>query len=282
MPDFLRTMAASSRERAAAARSRTPAVELRKRIADLPDPPRLATGRDSFDLIAELKRRSPSLGPLDAGQIEQRARSYAAAGAAAISVLTEPASFGGSLEDLWRVSNLVGRGDDRGEAGPIPTLRKDFITDPYQLLEARANGAGGALLVLRLLTDGQVAGMITAAAEAGLFLLFEAFDGVELGRAREAAERADAAGVEALIGLNCRDLRSLEVKPDRFRELADAFPGGVRRVAESGIERPDDAARVAAFGFDLALVGTALMMLSEPGPLITDMLAAGRAARGGV
>lgn len=281
MPDFLRTMAASSRERAAAARSRTPAVELRKRIADLPDPPRLATRRCSFDLIAEVKRSSPSLGPLDGGQIEQRARSYAAAGAAAISVLTEPVAFGGSLEDLQRISDAVGNGGYGGETGPIPTLRKDFITDPYQLLEARANGAGGGLLVLRLLTDGQVAGMITAAAEAGLFLLFEAFDGAELGRAREAAERAGASGVEALVGLNCRDLTSLEVKPDRFRELAAELPGGVRRVAESGIECAGDAARVAACGFDLALVGTALMKQSEPGSLITDMLAAGRAARRG-
>ena len=101
----------------------------------------------------------------------------------------------------------------------------------------------------------------------------------ELGRAREAARRSGAAGVEALVGLNCRDLRSLEVRPDRFRELARAFPGGVRRVAESGIQDAGDAAEVAACGFDLALVGTALMRQTDPGTLITAMPAAGRAAR---
>jgi indole-3-glycerol phosphate synthase len=274
-------MAIASRERAAAAKKRVPAVELRKQIADLPDPPRLASPPGSFDLIAEVKRSSPSLGPLEGGQIERRARSYAAAGAAAISVLTEPVAFGGSLEDLRRISAAVGSGGARGEPEPIPTLRKDFITDPYQLLEARASGAGGALLVLRLLSDGQVAGMIDAAAEARLFLLFEAFDEDELGRSREAARRADEVGVEALVGLNCRDLRSLEVRSGRFRELAHAFPGGVRKVAESGIRDPADAAEVAGSGFDLALVGTALMKQSDPGPLVAAMLEAGRAARVG-
>jgi indole-3-glycerol phosphate synthase len=281
MPDFLESMAIASRERAAAAKLRVPTVELRKRIADLPDPPRLASSPGSFDLIAEVKRRSPSVGPLGGGQVEQRARSYAAAGAAAISVLTEPVAFGGSLEDLRRISDAVGNGGAGGSAEPIPTLRKDFITDPYQLLEARASGAGGALLVLRLLTDEQVAGMIAAAAEARLFLLFEAFDGDELGRARNAARSAGAVGVEALVGLNCRDLRSLEVRPGRFRELAHAFPDDVRRVAESGIQDADDAAEVAGWGFDLALVGTALMKQSDPESLIATMLEAGRAARFG-
>ena len=280
MPDFLENMATASLERAAEAKRRVPAAELRTRIADLPDPPRLASSRGGFDLIAEVKRRSPSVGPLDGGQIERRARAYAAAGAAAISVLTEPVAFGGSLEDLRRISDAVGGGEG-GATEPIPTLRKDFITDPYQLLEARASGAGGALLVLRLLTDEQVARMVDAAVEARLFLLFEAFDEYELGRAGEAARQAVAVGVEALVGLNCRDLRSLEVRPDRFRQLEHALPHGVRRVAESGIQNADGAAEVAGRGFDLALVGTALMKQTDPGSLIAAMLEAGRAARCG-
>jgi len=279
VPDFLASMAASSRERVAAAKSGMPAVELRRRIADLPDPPRLARRQHSFDLIAEVKRRSPSIGPLHSTHTEERARAYASAGAAAISVLTEPSAFGGSLEDLRRISDAVGGSRRAGDGRPIPTLRKDFLTDPYQVLEARAFGAGGVLLVLRILSDDRVAEMVSAAAESGLFLLLEAFDAAELDRARAAAEEAAALDVEALVGLNCRDLRSLEVRPDRFRELADRFPPGARKVAESGIESSEDAARVAACGYDLALVGTALMKQPQPGPLITGMLAAGRAAR---
>ena len=274
MPDFLATMAAGSRRRARSARSRTPEGELRARIRDLPDPPPLRTSPVGFDLITEVKRRSPSVGELDGAAVVERARAYAEAGAAAISVLTEPEAFGGSLEDLQAISRAVS-----DTTGAIPTMRKDFLTDTYQLLEARVAGAGGVLLVLRILSDEELDEMLCAAGESGLFLLLEAFDAEEIVRAGAAAARAADRGVEALVGLNCRDLGTLEVDFARLKELSVHFPTDLRRVAESGLESAEHAARVAVSGYEFALVGTALMRQEDPVPLISKMLSAGRAAR---
>jgi len=274
MPDFLATMATGSRERVRSARSAIPERELRARIRNLPAPAPLQTSLEGFDLITEVKRVSPSEGRLDGASVVKRARAYAEAGAAAISVLTEPDAFGGSLEDLESISRNVSTGVDS-----IPTMRKDFLTDPYQLLEARASGAGGALLVLRLLPDDRIAEMLDAAEETGLFLLLEAFDEEEIERAGAVAARAEGRGVEALVGLNCRDLKSLAVDFGRLEKLADHFPAGTRRVAESGVRSAEDAARVAASRYDLALVGTELMRHEDPGPVVARMLAAGRSAR---
>jgi indole-3-glycerol phosphate synthase len=278
-------MAAASRNRVRAARSTSSESELRGRIADLPVPPRIDTDPRGFDLIAEVKRRSPSLGELSGERILDRARSYAAGGASAVSVLTEPDEFGGSLQDLQRVAHAIGTvaPDPSGSAPPvrrpIPAMRKDFLVDPYQLLEARAYGAGGALLVLRILPDGLLDEMLAAAADAHLFLLVEAFDEEELDRAGTVARKAIASGIDCLVGLNCRNLRTLDVEPDRLQKLAGRFPDGVRRVAESGIDSAADAARVAALGYDCVLVGTALMREADPGPAVAQMLAAGRAGR---
>jgi indole-3-glycerol phosphate synthase len=274
MPDFLATMAAGSRERVRSARSAIPERELRARIRDLPDPAPLRTGPEGFDLITEVKRISPSEGRLDGASVVTRACVYAEAGAAAISVLTEPDAFGGSLEDLESISRTVSTGPDS-----IPTMRKDFPIDPYQLLEARASGAGGALLVLRILQDDRIQEMLDAAEETGLFLLLEAFDEEEIERAGEVAARAEGRNIEALVGLNCRDLKSLAVDFGRLEKLADHFPADTRRVAESGVRGAEDAARVAASQYDLALVGTALMRHEDPGPVVARMLAAGRSAR---
>ncbi|MEJ2547908.1 MAG: indole-3-glycerol-phosphate synthase TrpC, partial [Gemmatimonadota bacterium] len=166
MPDFLATMATGSRERVRSARSAIPERELRARIRNLPAPAPLQTSLEGFDLITEVKRVSPSEGRLEGASVVKRARAYAEAGAAAISVLTEPEAFGGSLEDLESISRNVSTGVDS-----IPTMRKDFLTDPYQLLEARASGAGGALLVLRILPDDRIEEMLDAAEATGLFLL---------------------------------------------------------------------------------------------------------------
>ncbi|MEJ2481779.1 MAG: indole-3-glycerol phosphate synthase TrpC [Gemmatimonadota bacterium] len=274
MPDFLSTMASGSRERVRSARSAMPERELRARIRDLPDPAPLRTGADGFDLITEVKRVSPSEGRLDGASVVARACAYADAGAAAISVLTEPDAFGGSLEDLESISRTVSTGPDS-----IPTMRKDFPTDPYQLLEARASGAGGALLVLRILSDDRIEEMLDAAEETGLFLLLEAFDGEEIERAGAFAARARGRDIEVLVGLNCRDLKSLTVDFDRLEKLAGHFPADTRRVAESGVRSAEGAARVAASRYDLALVGTALMRHEDPGPAVARMLAAGRSAR---
>ena len=185
MPDFLTEMASKSRARALSARSGMPERELRARILDLPDPLPRQTGPEGFDLITEVKRRSPSIGPLDGAGVVERARAYTEAGAAAISVLTEPDAFGGSLEDLQAISRAASELPDA-----IPAMRKDFLTDPYQLLEARAAGAGGALLILRIVSDEELEQMLAVAGETGLFLLLEAFDADDIERAGVAAARA--------------------------------------------------------------------------------------------
>jgi indole-3-glycerol phosphate synthase len=278
--DFLARMAESSERRAREARSRVPVRDLRLRIADFPAAPRLSLHPDGFDLIAEVKQRSPSTGTLAGDDVVQRARAYAVAGAAAVSVLTEPDEFGGSLKDLERISSVLAALEpDDSRPGPVSTLRKDFLTDPYQVLEARAMGAGGVLIVLRIVDEARLDELLTAAAEAGVFVLLEAFDEDDLDRSGSAVERARALGIRALIGLNARDLESLEVDPDRLRRLADRFPPGVPRVAESGLLDPTDAARAAAWGYDLGLVGTALMRERDPSAAVAAMVAAGRAAR---
>lgn len=278
MHEFLATMAASSEQRAREARSRTSVQVLRSRIADRPPAPALSLHPDGFDLIAEVKRRSPSSGALANDDVMPRARAYALSGAAAVSVLTEPDEFGGTLEDLERVSAALGGGDD-SLSGAVPTLRKDFLTDPYQVFEAGAAGAGGVLVILRIVDDARLEELLVAAAEAGLFVLLEAFDAGDLDRSGSAAEHARALGVHALVGLNSRDLESLEVDRERLRRLADRFPPDVPRVAESGLLDPTDAARASAWGYELGLVGTALMRQIDPSAAVAAMIAAGRAAR---
>lgn len=280
MRDFLAAMAASSERRARRARSGMPVRELRRRIADRPPAPELCLHPEGFDLIAEVKRRSPSEGSLTELDVVRRAIAYANAGAAAVSVLTEPDQFGGSLEDLERISGALGSGDPAGcPAAERPTMRKDFITDPYQLLEARALGAGGVLVILRMLDDERLHEILTAAEETGLFVLLEAFDSADLERSCSAVERTRDLGVRALVGLNSRNLESLAVEPQRLQRLAGGFPVGVPRVAESGLLGAEDAARAAACGYDLCLVGTALMKDRDPAAGVESMLMAGRAAR---
>jgi indole-3-glycerol phosphate synthase len=288
VPDFLELMARGSERRAREAKAQVSAPELRRRIADLPPAPALRLDASGFDLLAEVKRSSPSEGRIASTTEDgtraasERARLYADAGAAAVSVLTEGDAFGGSLDDLAAVARaLAGTGHPEDEAAPaVPAMRKDFLTDPYQLLEARAAGGGGALLVLRILDEARLDEMLAAAADLGLFLLLEAFDGDGLARAAGAAATASRLGTVALVGLNARDLATLEVDRARLVGLCDRFPAGVPRVAESGIATPEDAAEAAALGCDLALVGGALMRARDPAGLVRAMLRAGRDARG--
>ena len=273
---FLETMARSSRDRASEARAKLPERELRSRVAGLPPPRGLERSEKGFDLIAEVKRRAPSAGRMEAGdsgrteRAAARARTYAEAGAAAVSVLTEPERFDGSLEDLEAVAAAV----------DVPVMRKDFLVDPYQVLEARVAGAAGVLLIARMLPDAALEDMTATALETGLFVLAEAFDRRDLDRIGEVAEKLPAAGLERfLVGLNARDLTTLAVDRDRFRALAGSFPDGPVRVAESGIESADHAAAAARQGYGMALVGSALMRSPDPGALARRMLAAGRSAK---
>lgn len=285
MADFLREMAAASRLRCEAARREVPADELRKRIADGEPPPGLVL--DRFDIIAEIKHRSPRDGALGvnvgvdlAGAVHDdvaRAEIYAEGGAAAVSVLTEPSRFGGDLGHLERVAAALA---PRG----IPAMRKDFLVDSYQLLEARAAGAGGVLLIAALLDDEALADMLDLAEDLQLFVLLECFDAGELERCARLLDepRFHERGNDGrlLIGVNSRDLRTLEVDDSRLEALAPLLPHAAPAVAESGLQVPADAVRLATAGYRLALVGTALMQDRRPGQLVRTMRDAGRAALG--
>lgn len=273
--DFLADMAVSSRARVDAAQRLLPEQELRARLRDLAPPPALRLSAEGFDLIAEMKLRSPAIGQLRSAandDLEQRVARYAEAGAAAVSILTEPARFDGSLEHLRRASAVLA---DRG----VPTMRKDFLVDPYQILEARAAGAGGVLLIVRLLDASALAALFDAAVEQQLFVLLETFDEQDVDAATRLLDSRRTGQV--LLGVNCRDLASLQVVPGRLEEMVAKLPRHLPRVAESGLAEAVDAARLAAAGYDLALVGSALMSGEHPRELASRMLEGGRAARRG-
>ncbi|HUO18434.1 MAG TPA: hypothetical protein VMU44_01590 [Steroidobacteraceae bacterium] len=273
MSAFLEEMAAASRARLAAARAlrSLAAVEAAARAA--PPPPPLRLDARGFDLIAELKLRSPAAGVLQrAGEdLAARVGAYARAGAAAVSVLTEPSRFDGSLGDLAAAAAAL---TPRG----VPAMRKDFLVDPYQVFEARAAGAGGVLVILRMLPPADTRALLECAAALGLFVLLEAFDARDIALMHELIESHRGAA-PLLAGVNCRDLTTLQVVPRRLLELAPLLPGSAPRVAESGIGTADDARAAAAAGYSLALVGSALMRGDDPAALAAALLAAGRTAR---
>jgi len=266
MSDFLQQMGESSARRAAAARSFT--------AADF-DKPVHPLALEGFDLIAEIKNRSPAEGTLASveGDRRQRALAYVDGGAAAISVLTEPERFDGDLAHLAEVVDV---------AGSVPVMRKDFLVEPVQIEEARAAGASGVLLIAAMLGDRALAGMLDCAFEHGLFVLLESFDEADLQRSAEllkhARYRDQAARQKLLVGVNTRDLRTLAVDPSRLERFGPLLPAGVTCVAESGQHTADDTANAAGWGYRMALVGTALMRAEDPAALIDEMLAGGRGA----
>ena len=267
MSDFLETMAASSAKRAAAVTTKFSSADF-----DKPVVPLVLSG---FDIIAEIKDRSPAEGALataDSNRAERAAR-YARGGAAAISVLTEPSRFSGSLEHLEEVVAAV---------PGTPVMRKDFLVEPVQVLQARKAGASGVLLIVAMLDDGKLRSMLDCAYDHGLFVLLESFDEEDLARSREllgdAKDADEAAAGRLLFGVNTRNLRTLEVDGNRLENFATQLPPGIN-VAESGQHTPEDAAAVARLGYSMALVGTALMRSDDPEALIRAMREAGGAAR---
>lgn len=267
---FLADMAAASRRRATAARSRLAYEALCERALATPAAPPLRL-HARFDVIAEIKLRSPAAGGpgRSGGNLAGRAADYAGGGAAAVSVLTEPSRFDGSLAHLADVARRLA-------AAGRPAMRKDFIVDPYQLVEAREAGAGGALLILRLLERAELEALVATGRRLGLFLLLEAFDAADLAVARALVAALGPEGL--LVGVNARDLATLAVHPQRFAQLAPELPDGVPGVAESGLATAADVAAAAAAGYRLALVGNALMDSPEPAQLLRTMIDAGRAA----
>ncbi len=266
---FLDRMAAASRARARRARQRVPEQKLLASASETPPPPRLKLG--TFDLIAEVKLRSPAVGSLDTGAFDLKAQveAYARGGACAVSVLTEPDAFHGSLEHLSGAASFLTPLD-------CPVMRKDFVTDPYQILEARAAGASGVLLIVTMLDDGTVAELLQCAHEHGLFVLLEGFDRADLERIARCTRAASDPPV--LAGLNCRDLKSLEIDFGRFSQLADALPADLPVVAESGVQTADQVSIVAKLGYAAVLVGSALMRAEDPARVLAELIAAGREA----
>jgi indole-3-glycerol phosphate synthase len=274
--DFLAGMAHSSRARVVAARALLPDAQLWQQALATPQPPVLRLSPQRWDLISEVKLRSPAAGALKGGDEDVGARvaAYAAAGAAAVSVLTEPARFDGSLAHLHTAALALA-----AQGGGVPAMRKDFLVDPYQVAEARLAGAGGILIILRMLSRADTDALLEAAARLQLFVLAEAFDEADIALAHDIVATPLARDVNLLVGVNSRDLVTLKVVPGRLEQLAPSLPQSVPLVAESGLADAADAARLAAAGYDLALVGSALMTSSNPAALLRDMLRAGREAR---
>lgn len=270
---LLSDMAASSAERVVVARRSISDDQLQAQAASAPLPPPLVLEAHGFDVIAELKLRSPALGDLAGRAMDPaaRLRAYAEGGAAACSILTEPSRFDGELAHLRLAADTL---------APlrVPAMRKDFLVDPYQVLEARAYGASGVLLIVRMLARERLIEMLDAAAAHGLFVLLEAFDAEDLAVANEIATERTGRDEQVLMGLNCRDLQTLQIDFDRFARLRDRLPAHWPAVAESGVATAEDAARVAALGYRLALVGTSLMQRTDPVQALRELLRAGREA----
>jgi tryptophan synthase beta subunit len=237
------------------------AADLSRAAAAAP-PPRPSAERlalPGLHLIAELKRRSPSAGQIvDSGEdIVARSRAYAAGGAVAISVLCEPHWFGGSVDDLRAVRSAVS----------VPVLAKDFVVDPRQLPLLRAAGADLVLLLAVLHPARALARLVDAALDLGLEPLVEAHDGRELERALGTRAR--------LIGVNNRDLRTLDVDVERAATLRASIPGDRIAIAESGVREPSTLRGWRALGFDAALVGEALVRSTDPAADVRAFVAAG-------
>ncbi|WP_395658814.1 indole-3-glycerol phosphate synthase TrpC [Nocardioides sp.] len=236
--------------------SATSLADLRASLADVdpardPMPHFRAPGSS---VIAEVKRRSPSKGALaDIPDPADLARRYAAGGAAAISVLTEQRRFGGSLDDLRAVRAAV----------DVPVLRKDFIVTSYQVVEARAAGADLVLLIVAALDDATLRRLHDEARELGLTVLVEVHDEAE-------TERAVDLGAE-LVGVNARNLKTLQIHDDTFGRLAPLVPEDRVRVAESGIFGPADVKRFVAEGAHAVLVGEALVKDGDPEHAVASM-----------
>ena len=243
--------------------TREPLSSVAARAAAAPPPLdfRAALAGPDLAVIAEIKRSSPVAGALrpDLDAAATAAR-YVAAGAAAISVLTDERFFGGSDRDLLAARRAVG----------APVLRKEFVVDPYQVHEARALGADAVLLIVRALGREQLAELAALAGELGMAAL------VEVHTERELAVALDLGST--LVGINNRDLTRMAVDLETTARLRPLVPPGVTVVGESGIRTPDDVRRLHRLGVDAVLVGAALVTADDPGARLGELVAAGRAS----
>ena len=258
-PDLLAAIVAATRQSLSEVELRTPRAVLERVAAERT--PRGGMFRDALvrehdvPVIAECKRRSPSKGVLRADyRAVDIAAAYERAGAAAVSVLTEPAFFDGSLQDLSSVRETV----------TLPILRKDFIVAEYQLVESRAHGADAVLLIVAALDDATLVHLIRTASALGLAALVEVHNAGELGRA------LDAGG--DIIGVNNRNLRTLDVDLEASMSLVDEIPESGVAVAESGIKTSRDLLALRRAGYNAFLVGESLVSRADPGDALETLL----------
>jgi indole-3-glycerol phosphate synthase len=259
--DLLATIVAATRKIVSVREQREPIQALERRA--MKRTPRPGAFRDaltkpgSINVIAECKRRSPSRGVLRAAYDPAAiAAGYAAAGAAAISVLTEPTFFDGALGHLEQVREVV----------TVPVLRKDFIVSEYQLLEARACGADAVLLIVAALTPDELASLGRRARELGLDALVEVHNADEL-------TTASAAGAD-IVGVNNRNLRTLQVDVAASEALVSRMPCGSVAVSESGLKTAQDITRLRDLGYHAFLIGERFMVEPDPGAALSHLLAA--------
>ncbi|MEQ1728922.1 MAG: indole-3-glycerol phosphate synthase TrpC [Vicinamibacterales bacterium] len=257
--NLLDTIVAATRTVTAARAEREPLAALERRAAGRTPRPGLFTAAlsrsDRWNVIAECKRRSPSRGVLRAEYDPVAiAAGYAAAGAAAISVLTEPTFFDGAPAHLEAVRAAV----------DTPLLRKDFIVSEYQLLEARAMGADAALLIVAALTPEELQRLAAFAASLGLDTLVEVHDAEELSVAIDSGAR--------VIGVNNRNLRTLVVDVHASETLVSMMPKGVIAVSESGLKTPADLSRLSGLGYGAFLIGERFMTAADPGAALAHLL----------
>jgi indole-3-glycerol phosphate synthase len=239
------------------------ASEFTRSIAELAPPPRFADAlrRANVAVIAEVKRSSPSKGPINPGMnIERQLRAYEAGGAAAISILTEPRRFGGSNDDLTLARATVS----------LPLLKKDFHVDTVQILEARLLGASAALVIARAVDPQRLKELMRAAQDVGIEILLEVRDEREL----DLALSLDA----KVIGINNRNLETLEIDADTAPRLLPLIPSSVVAIAESGVRSAGDIIRVASAGADAVLVGSELSKAADPEKAVRALVAVPRIA----
>lgn len=249
---FLEKVTAETRERVSAAKANGYLPKLLRKAERVAAERQSNTFRNAVshpgrvNIIAEIKRASPSKGPIKAdADVSQTARTYASGGAAAISVLTEPNHFGGSVSDLVTAVR----------ATKLPILRKDFIVDEYQIAEAAAAGAAAVLLIVAALSKGSLERLHRSASQLGLDALVEVHDKDEM-------KKAIDAGV-SIIGVNNRDLHSLAVSLDTSRRLVAGKPEGVVMITESGLTKREEIDELRGLGYDAFLIGETLMRSSD-------------------
>jgi indole-3-glycerol phosphate synthase len=272
--DLLGTIIAATRRVVAVREEREPLAALRERVLRLADASKSPASpggtldarggrfvaalarRDRINVIAECKRRSPSRGVIRADyEPAAIARGYADAGAAAVSVLTEPTFFDGALEHLIAVRAAV----------DVPVLRKDFIVSEYQMLEAKAAGADAVLLIVAALSPSELRSLSDSAAEWGMDALVEVHSADELSAALDSGA--------LVIGVNNRNLRTLEVDVKASEDLMALMPRDVVAVSESGLRTPDDLTRLRQLGYRAFLIGERLMTAPDPGMALRELLA---------